>query len=199
MPEKVVFLDIDGVLNWYHSKSHCGLYLGIDTARINRLAKIVEVTDAAIVLITTWKDFYTVGAYKQNNKTGIYMNNKFRKAGLKIYDSAMDVAGWVHRGATIKVWLDKHPEVKEFVILDDEMFKDYETYNYLPHMIKTMYKLEPDQERFAGLTDNLVEKAIDILNGKLPEDGPTLDKNYVEWIHKNFPEVKLNTEKLYYL
>ena len=189
----------DGVLNWYHSKSHNGLYLGIDSARIKRLAKIVEATGAAIVLITTWKDFYEISAYKQYTETGKYMNNKFRKVGLKIYDKTTDIAGWAYRGAGIKVWLDSHPEVKEFVILDDEIFNDYETYDYLPHMIKTMYRLEPNQEKFAGLTDNLVEKAIDILNGKLPEDGPTLDKNYVEWIHKNFPEVKLNTEKLYYL
>lgn len=187
MPKKIVFLDIDGVLNWYHSKSHNGLYLGIDSARIKRLARIVEATGAAIVLTTTWKDFYEIGAYKQHTETGKYMNNKFRKVGLKIYDKTTDIAGWAYRGAGIKVWLDSHPEVKEFIILDDEIFKDYETYNYLPRMIKTMYKLEPDQEKFAGLTDNLVEKAIDILNGKLPEDGPTLDKNYVEWIHEKFP------------
>lgn len=175
MPEKVIMLDIDGVLNWYHSKSHCGLYLGIDTVRINRLTKIVEATDAAIVLTSTWKDWYEVGAYKQSNPTGKYMNNKFRKAGLKIYDIARDVAGWAHRGAAIKAWLENHPEVKEFVILDDEIFKDYETYNYLPHMIKTIYDTEPENEHLAGLTDYLTDRAIDILNGKLPKNGPTFD------------------------
>lgn len=199
MPEKVIFLDIDGVLNWYHSKSHCGLYLGIDTIRIKRLAKIVEATGAAIVLTTTWKDFYEIGAYKQSNRTGIYMNNKFRKTGLKIYDSAMDVAGWAKRGAAIKTWLDNHPEVKEFVILDDEIFNDYETYDYLPHMIKTMYRLEPGQDRFGGLTDYLVEKAIDILNGKLPEHGPTIDKDWFEWYRRTFTFEDLDTPKLYYL
>ena len=48
---KVVFLDIDGVLNTNFSKSTCAGFLGIDTAKVRLLKKIIEATDAKIVLI----------------------------------------------------------------------------------------------------------------------------------------------------
>ena len=69
----VIFLDIDGVLNYSESESRNGLYLGIDSKRIKNLAKIVAATDAKIVLTSTWKDSYVIGGYKdQCSKTGKY-------------------------------------------------------------------------------------------------------------------------------
>ena len=53
---KVVFLDIDGVLNEEKSRSHCCGYKGIDDKKVENLAKIIKTTNAAIVLISTWKD-----------------------------------------------------------------------------------------------------------------------------------------------
>ena len=37
---KIIFLDIDGVLNCSESKSECLGYTGIDTVRIKRLKRI---------------------------------------------------------------------------------------------------------------------------------------------------------------
>jgi histidinol phosphatase-like enzyme len=53
---KVVFLDIDGVLNEEKSRSRCCGYKGIDDKKVGNLAKIVKQTNAEIVLISTWKD-----------------------------------------------------------------------------------------------------------------------------------------------
>ena len=57
---KVIFLDIDGVLNCDTSKSYChddkcGTVVGIDSDKVKRLAKIVEATDAQIILSPTGK------------------------------------------------------------------------------------------------------------------------------------------------
>lgn len=58
---KIIFLDIDGVLNCSTSKSFChddlyGIITGIDSDKVKRLAKIVEITGAEIVLSSDWKD-----------------------------------------------------------------------------------------------------------------------------------------------
>ena len=76
---KVIFLDVDGVLNCNKSKSRCNLCVGIDADKIKRLKEIIDETGAYIVLTSTWKDYYVVGAYKQTEKFAKYLNNKFRK------------------------------------------------------------------------------------------------------------------------
>lgn len=50
---KIIFLDVDGVLNCQNSKSNCYGIMGIDDDKVSRLRKIVECTDAKIVLIST--------------------------------------------------------------------------------------------------------------------------------------------------
>jgi len=57
------------------------------------------------------------------------------------------------RGDEIEAWLNEHPEVKKFVILDD----DNDMRNLMDHLIQTdFYK--------KGLTSELADKAIEILN-----------------------------------
>ena len=41
---KVIFLDIDGVLNTPSSEIRCGEYIGIDDEMVEKLKKIVEKT-----------------------------------------------------------------------------------------------------------------------------------------------------------
>ena len=55
MSIKVIFLDVDGVLNDQASNSKCGFYTGIDDKKVKRLRAIVEATNAKIVLVSSWK------------------------------------------------------------------------------------------------------------------------------------------------
>ena len=174
MGVKIVFLDIDGVLNYEDSTSRNGLYLGIDEKRLRQLKRIVRATGAKIVLTSTWRIFYNLDTKEQTEQTGKYLANKFRRAHLKVYGKTPDIY-WAHRGDEIKAWLEEHTEVDQFVILDDEMFNGYEKYNYMQHFIKTIYRTENE---WAGLTPYLANRAIDILNGNLPETGPTIDKGF---------------------
>ena len=52
---KIIFLDIDGVLNCQKSQSKCGGLIGIDDKKVKVLRKIVESTNAKIVLCSSWK------------------------------------------------------------------------------------------------------------------------------------------------
>lgn len=56
---KIIFLDIDGVLNSAdhldHTK-HCNGYSDISPKKVKLLKKIVDRTGAEIVLSSTWRD-----------------------------------------------------------------------------------------------------------------------------------------------
>lgn len=170
---KVIFLDIDGVLNCADDikKTKCKLQvqggcIGIYLPRIKRLAKIVAATGAVIVLISSWKDSYTYymndwqkGKPKEDwDIHGKYLYNKFRKCGLKIYDTTYDYEPtmWL-RGKGITNWIAAHPEVESWVVLDDEEFKDYESEGIIAHWVKSGWYA-------GGLNDDHVEQAIEILN-----------------------------------
>jgi len=169
---KVIFLDIDGVLNWDKSKAcfydpETNLtYLGIDKARVRRLADIVRASAAKIVLVTDWKEDFEIGAYKQEKKHAKYLNNKLREFDLKVYDKTMTEIKTYNRGVNIIRWLDKHPEVTEYIIIDDSFFKysNISDPRIEEHFIKTVGNFK-DIDELSGLTDGLVPIAVGMLHG----------------------------------
>ena len=118
----VMFLDVDGVLNTRTTveRTPCG-YTGIDDARIDILAKSIEKYGGAeIVLSSDWKEL------EDNNDDYVYLVSKLKKFGLVLAGKTED--HFNARGKGIMNYLDEHPEIDEFVILDDNKFdfNDYE-------------------------------------------------------------------------
>ena len=163
---KVIFLDIDGVLNYRTCKArcpNCSTLIGIEDSRVERLARIVKATNAQIILTSTWK----LNWIDEEDEQGIYLDRKLAKYGLHILDTTED-DGW-NRWSGIKDYLDKHSKyIESYVILDDEIFQDYVIAYGL------MSKLKPEVEEHlvktdfyssdGGLQEEDVQKAIDILN-----------------------------------
>lgn len=172
---KVIFLDIDGVLNCSGSKSSMVLengetYLGIDKHKILRLKEIVDRSGAKIVLISTWR----LHLYK-NDRVDKYMRQRFKKYGIEIY-SCVDYIEH-NRGSGIHLWLLKHPDVTDWVVLDDEWFLDYNE-KISQHLILTNGEITE-----GGLRDEHISVACDILNGKL-QDQQLKDLDHPDqWIH----------------
>ena len=52
---KIIFLDIDGVLNCRNSKSSCFGIMGVDNIKVEVLKSIVDKSGAKIVLISSWR------------------------------------------------------------------------------------------------------------------------------------------------
>ena len=148
---KVIFLDIDGVLNCKTTTAHCEKYIGIDSAKVKLLRKLVEKTGAIIVLTSSWKVHWN-----QRDRFDKYMHNKFGKGHIEIY-SCTDDTGY-KRGTGIKKWLDEHDNVESWVVLDDEVFGDYNE-DILKRLIKTSWD-DPD----GGLHEKDIEEATLILN-----------------------------------
>lgn len=130
---KVIFLDIDGVLNytnfWYKRRlefEKTGKFgPNFDEEKIKLLSEIVSETGAKIVLSSTWRG----GFVKDNNKGKlvskpgfedcIELNLAFEKYNLEMYDRT---TGKGHiRQEQIKEWLANN-EVDSFVVIDDDMF-----------------------------------------------------------------------------
>ena len=52
---KIIFLDIDGVLNCRNSKPSCFGIMGVDNKKVEVLKSIVDKSGAKIVLISSWR------------------------------------------------------------------------------------------------------------------------------------------------
>lgn len=154
---KVVFLDIDGVLNTPSSKSRCGVYIGIDNDKVERLKQIVDKTKAEIVLISTWKMYW----HKEENlkpfqdNIANYLDAKLSKFNLKTMDKTKDKyeGQYLSRGEGILEYIYRN-KVKNFIILDDCQF-DYDSCNLTDNFIKT--------NQNEGLTEQQVKTACGLL------------------------------------
>ena len=122
----------------------------LDERAIVQLKKIVEATDAEIVLSSSWR------WYKDTRDKVHY---QLQRKGIDFVDTTpREIDITMTRGAEIKTWLDEHPEVDQFVILDDE---DLKLKEYLPNHVRTTFKY--------GLTREKAAQAIKILNGETNE------------------------------
>lgn len=154
---KVIFLDIDGVLNTPSSESRCGEYTGIDDDKVERLKKIVEKTKAEIVLISTWKKYWRkekkfkpLQDYSAN-----YLDEKLAKQGLKAIDKTKDKANgrYLSRGESILEYVYRN-NVENYIILDDCQF-DYDGCGLTDNYVKT--------NQIEGLSEQQVKVACETL------------------------------------
>lgn len=138
---KILFLDVDGVLNMISSG---GLY-ALNRNRLRNLETVVNETGCKIVLSSTWrKDFVALKKLK----------NRLNYRGLSILDCTTTEYFKERqiRGDEIQKWLDSH-EWDSYAIVDDDgdMLE-----SQLPFFVQT------DSEQ--GLTVDKAKQLIEILN-----------------------------------
>lgn len=106
---KIIFLDIDGVLNYHGYGGNFRATLAIDC--ITQLNAITDATQAQIVISSTWRKTYPLAGLiaflREQGVTG------------HILDSTPNLNG-LPRGEEIAQWINAHPGVENFVILDDD-------------------------------------------------------------------------------
>jgi hypothetical protein len=121
-PTKVLFLDIDGVLNSqktceaFGNPSKGGFPHGFDAdnmalfdhAAIALIRRLCKKTDASIVLSSSWRIIHSV-------------NDCANGLDLPIFDRTPSL-NWYGRvrGDEIAAWLSDHPEVTRYAIVDDD-------------------------------------------------------------------------------
>jgi hypothetical protein len=113
---KIIFLDVDGVLNTPKLIKKFGFDF-IDQSLVALIAKIVKETDAMIVLSSTWR-------IQEKDKNLVVQS--LAQHRLEIHDctpvlerSANWDGRWVKRSEEIMAWLANNPNVQKFAIIDD--------------------------------------------------------------------------------
>lgn len=177
---RIIFLDIDGVLNAHNSKRYMPapdmpeiLYVGIDEDKLLNLKHIVDATNAEIYLTSTWKTYWEKEDKSKQDDFANEIDKRFAAVGLKVTDKTDDII-WKHRAAGVhKVLTERHPDA--WVILDDEIYPDFPDYaeEIFPHLVQTFWYGH-------GLDVRKTEAAIRVLNGELMTDN---DATYVSLIH----------------
>ena len=157
---KVIFLDIDGVLNsekfWEDqtqsfrytaalkqgkTKDQVRVIANIDPDTVAWVNYIVAMTNAEIVISSTWRSDWNIP----------YL---LRYAGIvKPIYGITPFSKDRHRGTEIKEWLDDHPEVTHYVIIDDDSDMLNEQLN---NFVQTGWE--------EGLNEECADKAVEILN-----------------------------------
>lgn len=106
MVSKVLFLDVDGVLNNYKT----GGIFTVSRSKLKLLQCVVKSTGCIIVLSSTWR-LNVMGELD-------VLKRKFGYRGMVISDTTPKFNG--KRGEQIQYWLKQHPEVKAWCIVDDD-------------------------------------------------------------------------------
>ncbi|MDO4617572.1 MAG: HAD domain-containing protein [Lachnospiraceae bacterium] len=158
---KIIFLDIDGVLNstqFYERKSNNELLEEpFDRNNALQLKRIVEATDAKVVLTSTWR-----GGWHKNpvlcTLEGKLLNQLFSSLGISIYDKTPVLKEG--RAAEIKAYLESCPEkVSAYVIIDDNDFH-WKKNGLARHVVQTDFEN-------GGLKEEHADQSIAILNENL--------------------------------
>lgn len=161
---KVIFLDVDGVLNCEHTRQRIPgeSFTGIEDNKVDLLSRIALGCGAEVVLSSDWKYGWEPIDKDKNDKHADYLDMKLAQYNVAILDKTPDCKNRFRRGEEIHLWLEEHDEVTGFVILDDERFPDFKDYKLGPHFVQTSW--------VNGLQKNHVRRAQKILGGELNSD-----------------------------
>jgi hypothetical protein len=140
---KVIFLDIDGVLNCHKTPNPRKFPYIIDDELLSRFKELLSRTGASVVLSSTWR----------YDPAGIFSAKHYR---VPFIDITPDMPH-EPRCAEILAWLQNHPEVTRFAVIDDE---DDE--------LDSLPLFQPSSR--IGLTDKIVGGVANYLDGKTEKD-----------------------------
>ena len=157
---KVIFLDIDGVLNSEEFAIWCNEFPEfvkksgsnwVDPDAVKMITTICEEHDVKLVISSSWRMFdvqSTIDYFKNYRDL-----TPLCKYIVGVTSRNMDDRIWESRGEEIQQYLDAHPEVENYVIVDDD---NDMLDSQRDHFVKCSYMF--------GLIPNRVEKIIEILN-----------------------------------
>lgn len=137
---KILFLDIDGVVNSQSTTNFKDLY-PLDPYMAFLVGRIQLNTDCQVVLSSSWR----------HHPDGVAV---VEKRIVKLLDKTPHLGGEACRGDEVKAWLAEHPEVTRYAILDD----DSDFYPDQP-LFKTTFK--------DGLTEDIAKKVTQHLNAAI--------------------------------
>lgn len=155
---KVLFLDVDGVLNCSSTREKIDddSMRGVEQSKCEMVRRIIRETDCYIVVSSTWRRWRHAMNYLWRQ---LGREAKERFIGQTPHlESRLDSGLYSEkvRGDEIQAWLNEHPDVMAFAIVDD----DADMAHLHPHLFRT--------QGWEGLTDEITQAIIERLNSLQP-------------------------------
>lgn len=123
---RVIFLDVDGVLNSSETRAKIDGLKGVSKKNLRILRHIVARTQAKIVLTSAWNINFDEKLVP-TTKAGMYLCHRLWENNLWIYDKVNDYGG--NREQAVAEYVKKHNNLTDWVIIDDTHYGDYEKLN----------------------------------------------------------------------
>jgi hypothetical protein len=140
---RIIFLDIDGVLNCASTKNPRKLPYVVDRKLLKRFMVLVQRTKAKVVLSST----------RRYDPAGVFSAKYW---GIPFIDTIPDMPN-KPRAVEIKTCLKQHPYVERFVVIDDE-----------DDGLDELPLFQPSSS--SGITQEIVRSVDNYLSGKTNED-----------------------------
>lgn len=148
---KLIFLDVDGVLNCHHTKERAPSgVIGVDSQKVLLLRQIVQAAAAPIVLTSSWQGV--------SDRDFHYLCHCLGRHGLSLSSLSGSYGNWCNRGQVIRTAVQTL-KPSAWVVLDDDQFPDFKQYRIGSHLVQTSFYKN-------GLEPKHVKRAIKILEGK---------------------------------
>lgn len=150
--ERVLFLDVDGVLNYRACFVPGGGHLKLCPQAVRRLRAVVEDTGCRVVLSSTWRTMPAFIAALWNADAFPSPHHDWRTIEKPWQTQNGLIIASATRGHEIAEWLSRHPEVTTYAIVDDDsdMLPEQK-----PFFVQTSFD--------TGLTDEHAERLVAIL------------------------------------
>ncbi len=154
---KVLFLDIDGVVNSRRSSMRAGRIVGIDPDLADRVRRIIAETGCEVVLSSTWR------LWEEN------VAEVRAEVTPELYGLTPSIP-WSPRGDEVAQWLADHPEVTRYAIVDDND-------DFAPDqpLFRTSWEV--------GITDEVADAVIAYLNSA---GGIAPERRRHRWLQRLF-------------
>jgi hypothetical protein len=155
---KIIFLDVDGVLNWHDFLIKSQSCFVVDPACVRRVNVIAARTGAQICISSTWRLFFDE-TQKILKSAGLNVPIVGRTADLPDHGRGVEIREWMNPSELSLGSGARKPsepfEIESFVIIDDCDFGGELTKR---HLVRTSMK--------DGLQDHHVDLAVEILNSR---------------------------------
>lgn len=168
---KIIFLDIDGVLNWAGTEDRINGFIGLCPIRIQRFNRIIDAhPDAKIVISSTWRKSGLFGAYE--GFEGLVKLLAERGVKGEIIGHTPIRFSYASRGNEIRDWLNSNAtdQDHDFIVLDDSTdgmdgfdLRHRQVQTYWEGVLLDQGRDEPYASEEGGLSDRDIDQAIKML------------------------------------
>lgn len=156
---KIIFLDIDGVLNRIgvraRTQTRWGGYIGMEPELVERFNDICQKTGAVVVLSSAWRNADDwLATMKANGLTCEFIDRTPNlNSGNSSTGRGLEVKAWLDKFTITDLLLPENEQVEKYCCIDDDS-------DFLPYqnLFKTNYE--------DGLTAEQAKLIIEFLNAK---------------------------------